>query len=548
MNNHIIKAHWLKVGAFFLAVTLQSCSSGNNGQTSQQAKRDTVSILQIADIHSQLEEHDEFFYENDTPTFRRRGGLDHLKSLADSVRAQNETIVVDGGDLIQGGGASVYSQGSIFPPLVNEMGYDITIPGNWGVVYGKDRMMDIMGQYEADVLAANIHHESNGERIFQPHTVKEVNGLKLGFIGYDDPDVPTRQNPAFSEGLQFTDLKSSLPDLITKLKEERGVDVLFLITHMGISKQVALGDDPMVEGVDYILGNDTHERIREPLDRNYAKVVEPGAFGSFAGRLDLISRGDSVVDTRYELMEVDPKQYPADQEMANLIDSLKAPYQDTLNRVLGYTKTPLYRYLLTETPMDNMITNAAHWKTGVDVALSNGFRFSTPLAPGEQDSLAITKEDLWSMLPVNNKVKVGRASGQQIRTWLEEELHNVFAEDRSERFGGWLVRFSGMNVKFNSSNPKGERILDITIAGEPLEAKRSYTLSACKRPGAPKDQLCRMPGIQDPKVLDYTMHDAVEQYLAHKGTVSPELEGRAKAVDLQRYALSQMPGADYEFR
>lgn len=532
--------------------SLSACNTASNqsqsANRSSSADTSTISVLQTADYHGQIEEHDEFFWEDNEPVFKRRAGMDHIKSLVDSVRAENPTVLVDGGDMIQGSGASVLSKGEIFPPLVREMDYDVMIPGNWGVVYGKERMMNIMNDYEANVLAANIYHEGTNDLVFKPYWTKEVNGVKLGFIGYDDPDVPTRQNPEFSEGLKFTKLDQNLPKLVDELRNEKDVDVLFVLTHMGISKQTHLANDPMAKGVDYILGNDTHERVRELLEGKYAKVAEPGAFGSFVGRLDLKIADGQLVGHDYDLMEVDPNKYPSNEAMATKIEKVKAPYEDKLNRVLGYTKKPLYRYLIVQNPMDNMITDAAKWKTGVDVALSNGFRFSPPLVPGDKDSVAITKEYLWSMLPVNDQIKVAEASGEQIENWLEEELHNVFADNLMERFGGWFVKFSGMTVRFNSDNAKGERLISVSINGEPLQKDKMYTMSACKRPGDPMDMLCRMDNVKDPEILDYTIHEAVEDYLDHKGTVKPTLDSRAKAVDLGKYALSQLPGTGYEFR
>ena len=36
--------------------------------------------------------------------------------------------------------------------------------------------------------------------------------------------------------------------------------------------------------------------------------------------------------------------------------------------------------------MDNFITDASMWKNDVDIALSNGFRFSPPIVPNETRS------------------------------------------------------------------------------------------------------------------------------------------------------------------
>ena len=73
-------------------------------------------------------------------------------------------------------------------------------------------------------------------------------------------------------------------------------------------------------------------------------------------------------------------------------------------------------------------------------------------------------------------------------------------------------------------------------------------MGACLRRGEPDDMLCRMPGATDPKVLDYTIHDVIEEYLKTKGTVAPKNDGRAKALDLPAPVLSQLPNVNYVFR
>ena len=40
--------------------------------------------------------------------------------------------------------------------------------------------------------------------------------------------------------------------------------------------------------------------------------------------------------------------------------------------------------------MDNMITDAARWKTGADISISNGFRFGNPIVPEDGKSAPIT--------------------------------------------------------------------------------------------------------------------------------------------------------------
>lgn len=509
-----------------------------------------ITILQTADIHGQLDTHPELFWENGRIVFKERGGLSTIKTLFDQERAKNpnRTIIVDGGDLIQGSGYAAFSNGAIFPEIVKKMNYDLLILGNWEVVYGKKSMMDVLNAYDTPVIAQNMYHEKDGKRLFPPYWIKEIEGIKLGFIGINDPDVPLRQNPIFSEGMTFSGLDENTVKLIDALKNEKNVTVLFLVTHMGIFKQVELANNEMAKNVDYILGNDTHERVRKPIEGKYAKVTEPGAFGSFVGKLNLYFVDGKLVKDDYELMDVDPEKYAADAEIQALVDKAKAPYEEHLETVIGYTRTPMYRYLTVENPTDNFITDAARWKTGADIAISNGFRFGNPIVPVNGKPAPITRANLWNLIPVNEMIKTGKATGKQIKAWLEREMHNTFAQNPTERFGGWLVRFSGMQVNFNSQAPKGKHINSVIVKGKEMQDDAYYTISACVRPGDPLDNLCRIPNVKDVKIKDYTIHDVLEEYLKLKSPISPKLDGRAYADDLGPNSFSTVQGTEYKFQ
>ncbi|MBJ7881386.1 bifunctional metallophosphatase/5'-nucleotidase [Gelidibacter salicanalis] len=534
-----------------LMVTVACKTEASNAVASNVIAKDTLSItiLQTADIHGQLDTHPELFWENDQVVFKNRGGLANIKTLFDQERQKNpnRTIIVDGGDLIQGSGYTALSEGKVMPNIIKNMGYDVIIPGNWEVVYGKDIMMNVMQDYGTEVIVQNMYHEANEEPLFPASWVKEIEGVRIGFVGINDPDVPVRQNPIFSEGIGFSGLDADLKTMIDAFKINEEVNVLFLVTHIGIFKQVELASNPIAENVDYILGNDTHERVRELIVGKYAKVTEPGAFGSFVGKLTLHFVDGKLVGDDYELMDVDPEVYKADETLQALIDEEKAPYKDYLETVVGHTSTPIYRYLTVENPMDNMITDAARWKTGADIAISNGFRFGNPIVPEDGNPAAITRANLWNLLPVNEPVKTGRATGKQIKDWLEKEMHNAFSQNPTERFGGWLVRFSGMKVSFSSQNERGHRISSVIVKGEEMKDDDYYTVSACVRPGDPLDNLCRMPNVKDVEVKDYTIHEAVEEYLQKNSPVSPTLEGRAYCEYLGTYSFSTVPGSAYKF-
>ena len=517
------------------------------------AKR--ITLLHTADIHSQLLIHDEFFVENGKNVYKKRGGFATLKTMINTIRNKNKanTLLVDGGDCFQGSGVAALSEGKAIIPLMNNIGYDIMLPGNWEVVYGKEMMMKDMFAYDGVKVCANMYHKTNdvfnGDLIFPPYFVKYIGGIKIGFIGYNDPLTPKRQSPAYSDGIQFTMPETNVAKYIKILREYELCDMVFLLTHMGLAQQVGLANLTEVKGVDYILGADTHERVRTPIQGKYTKVTEPGAFGSFIAQLDIVVENGEVKDHVYQLHDVDPEIYKEDEEMKRLVEKAREPYKKELDRVIGKTKTPLMRYYVIETAMDNFITDAIMWKFNPDIALSNGFRFCPPLVPDAQKGEAdITVDYLWNMLPVDSEAKTGKITGKQLLGWMEKELQNAFAKDPGKRFGGWVVRFKGMEVNFTINNEFGKRVNWIKVGGKPLDIEKIYSFVACEREGDPDTTICRVEGVSEPKKLGASLHSVIEEYLKVHSPISPKLEGRCTATDAPNTLLTQLMGVGYEFR
>ena len=511
-----------------------------------------LTILHTSDIHGQLETHDEFFWEDGRAVFRKRGGFATLRTLISSVRreARGAVLLVDGGDTLHGSAVAVLSEGRAIVPLINRLGYDLLLPGNWEVVYGKTAMMRDFRMYSAAKVCANMFHTAgDGQRlIFPPYHVFNLGGIRAGFIGYNDPFTGTRQSPDYSRGIRFARPEESVARYVRILREEHGCTLVFVLSHFGLTQQLHLANQPYAEGVDYVLGGDTHERTREPLQGRFARVTEPGAFGSFLGRLDLVLENGRVKEESYRLLEVDPARYAEDAEMRTLVAAAKAPYRMQLSKVIGRTTTPLLRYYVLETPLDNLITDALHWRFQTDLVVSQGFRFCPPLVPGPNGSAEITREYLYSALPVDSEVKRGEATGTQIRDWLERELENVFATEAANRFGGWFVRYQGMKVTFRIQATMGNRVQEVMIGGRPLDPQRTYSLLACEREGDPVDTMCRMKGVARPRRVNVRLHRVMEDYLARFSPVAPRIEGRAVAIDAPGPLLSQVEGTPYRFR
>lgn len=513
-----------------------------------------LTLLQTTDVHCQIHPHDELFWENDQMVFRQTAGYAHLATLFEQVRKRNpHTFIVDTGDMFQGSALSVKTTGKAYLPILNALGYDLYLPGNWEVVYYKKNMQTLLGGLDAPKVCANMFHdlgnEKKGELIFPPYYTWSRLGVKIGFLGYTDPLVPLRQSPNYSKGIIYTKPEENLAYYVQVLREQEQCDLVIILAHLGLSQQIALANLPECAGVDYIFGGDTHERVRTPIVCQYAKVVEPGAFGSFVGRLDLEVVDGKIVSHDYRLMEVDPKKYPAHKNIAQLIKQQEAPYAAELNRVVGYSQVPLYRYFVIENTIDTLVLDALAWKTGVEIVLSNGFRFCPPRStPNAQGLIPITEGFIFDMLPVDATVRQAKVTGADLRKWLEKELNNVFAKDAAKRFGGWVVKFKGMEISFYAFAEQGKRVQEVKVNGQLLDDTRQYTVAACERDGDPATMLCRIPDVREGQNLPYTLHVVLKDYLAAHSPVRPVPAGSAKALDAPAHLLTQVTGVDYVFR
>ena len=479
----------------------------SKGSTDTQKK---FSIAFINDIHAQLEPHPELFW-NDEEAERehRAGGLSRIATAFKRLAEERPhgMLKIDGGDTFQGSGPGAWTEGEVVVKPLNALHLDLAIPGNWAVVYGAKQFIKLSEQVNYPMIAANMFHQDSGERVFEPYLVKDINGVKIGLLGVTDPDVPTRQPPHMSEGLTFRAAEVLQPQ-IDKLRNQDKVDVVVLVSHIGLHKAVPLTSK--LRGLDIHLSADTHERTYEPIEVGDVWVVEAGAFGSLVGIMDLTFADGKIVDRRWELIELREKDFPEDEQVKQLVDEALAPHRQRMDREIGHTDIWLERYNVMSTSMDRLIADAVKEAAETDIGLSNGYRFSPPTAPGP-----ITEADLWNWLPIVLDLKVGKTTGKEFMDYWESEFENVFSSDPDRLYGGWLARPStNVDVQFDSTGKAGERLRSLTIDGQRVDPKATYSLAAGSRTGQPEHQIHRVNRCSATRLLDKTTHDAVRSYLS----------------------------------
>lgn len=515
------------LGALITALAVLIVGPNNSRADESKSEPRRVSLVFVNDIHAQLEPHPELFWSGGRDEYVEGvGGLARMATLFNRLRAEraDELVFIDGGDTIQGSGPAAWTEGQVVVEPMNALGLDLAIPGNWSVAYGATAWRDRTADFTYPMIAANMRNKGSDELLFKPYLIKKVSGVKVGFLGFTDPEIPTRQPPHLSEGLALDD-ESILPQYIAELRDEHKVDLLVLVTHIGLPKSIGLADT--LEGVDVILSADTHERVYEPIIRGNTWVVEAGSFASFVGVLDIdVDDDKKIADRSWRLIELRPDLFPEDPAMKKVVDAALAPHRDRMNEVIGQTDSWLARYEVLNTTLDRLITDAFHEAAGAEIALSNGYRFSPPTAPGP-----ITVADLWNWLPIPLELQKGEANGAQIRKYWEGEFQNTLADDPQKLHGGWLGRVSGMTVDFKRNAPEGERVTGASVGDKPLKDDQTYTIAAGLRKGAPADALHRVRGGKNIEQLGMSTHDAIEKYLNRHSPVRSDAAPNIRCVD-----------------
>jgi S-sulfosulfanyl-L-cysteine sulfohydrolase len=516
------------------AIGFASMISGQAG--SQPADPDQgskhVTLLHFTDTHAQLETHPEYV-PGAAPEIQMMGGYARLKTAIERERATRDgaCFLLDGGDEFQGSGPAAWSEGEVVLDPLNAFGIDAFVPGNWEPAYGPERFKQTMARLNCPVICYNLHDEAGGERLFMPAVVIERGGVRVAFVGITDIGASRRQPPAQFRGMDTARIQG-LREFVKDLRVRERPDLVVAISHTGLSIARQMARE--IPEFDVILSGHTHERTSREIIEGNVIVIEPGCFGSFLGRLDLVLKPGGVASHAFRLIPILADRYDEDPHMKALVDKSLAPHRSRMAELAGTTETLLMRYDVLETTVDDFVTDAVREVAGADIGLSNGFRFGAPIVPG-----AVTEADLWNLLPMDARMKAGWVTGQELKSYLENELEMVFAKDPWKLNGGWGVRASGMSMVFRASAEPGRRLVSLKVNGRDTQDDQHYMIASCEREGEPTDVVCRHPGTHDARVLPMTIHQVLRQYLRARPAIAPRREGREIATDLPPTVFSQ---------
>ncbi len=423
--------------------------------------------------------------------YGRLGGFAHLKTLIDRLRGEagsGNSLLLDGGDLMQGSGLAHSMHGEDMVDAANLLGIE-AMTGHWEFTLGEERLLANIKRFKGEFVAQNVFlteeaafndkpaFDKDSGRVFKPVTIKEVGGHRIAVVGQAFPYVPVAHPKRFVPDWTFGIRDAELQKLIDRVRQKDKVDAVILLSHNGMDVDLKLA--AKVSGIDVILGGHTHDAVPTPVTVKNAGgktlVTNAGSAGKFVGVVDLELDKGAVKDVRYHLLPVFAGLLKPHGGMQALIERLRKPHAAALGEKLAVAGDLLYRRGNFNGTMDQLICDALRHSLDAEIALSPGFRWGNTVLPGD----AITMEDVLSETAITYpEVYVVEMTGAQIKAIMEDVCDNLFNPDPFYQQGGDMVRIGGMDYACAPNEKVGKRITDMTLdGGKPLEADKKYKVA-----------------------------------------------------------------------
>ena len=447
--------------------------------------------------------------------YGRMGGLDRVATVIKSIRAArgDNMLLLDGGDTWQGSYTSLKTNGGDMVDAMNALKPD-AMTGHWEFTLGAERVKEIVDALPFAFLGANIFDNEWDEPAFEAVKTFERGGVKIAVIGQAFPYTPIANPswmfPDWSFGIREDGLRGHVEAARTD-----GAGLVILLSHNGFDVDAKLAS--RVPGIDVILTAHTHDAIPEPVQVGKTLLIGSGSSGKFVTRLDLDVQNGAMRGFRHKLIPVFADAITPDNEMAALIDKIREPYVQELQRVVGRTDSTLYRRGSLNGTMDDLICDALLQERDAEIALSPGFRWGPCLVPGQE----ITVEDVYNTCAMSYPAAYRTMmNGKLIKDILEDVADNLFNPDPYLQQGGDMVRVGGLGYAIDPAKLIGERITDMVHlkTGEPIDPARDYVVAGW----ASVNEATEGPPIWD----------VVETYLKSAGPVNIAPNDKIKIAGL----------------
>ena len=459
------------------------------------AQEVNIKLLGTSDVHGRIVP---WSYGADVED--KSGSYAQIATYVKDVRKNNKNVVlVEVGDAIQDNQIDVFAKDKKYykdhpiPKVLNEMKYDIFVLGNHEFNFGMKALDEILKDIKAKKLTANFYHKKNDKRYIDATTIIEKDGVKLGIIGLSTPmSAKFEEDTGNLKDMKFTSPTEEARTQVEKLKA-KGVDAIIVIAHMGIENENKIPDTGMrdvinaVDGIDVVIAGHMHKDVPSETIKN-TLITEPHRYGTVVSEVDLtfdINDKKEVKLVKKESKTVPVKALEADKK----IEEIYKPYHEKLrelnNVVIGQTanemvpqetKHGVSAAFSKDTGLSSFINDVEQHYSGADVVT-----FSFDHQKARMDKGDIKKKDIiFNYRYAGGDVTVYELTGKQLKEYMEwsanyfdtiqpgDTEYRYNAERKKSKYVTYDI-FGGVNYKIDLRNPKGSKIVDLTLAdGKPV--------------------------------------------------------------------------------
>ena len=459
------------------------------------AQEVNIKLLGTSDVHGRIVP---WSYGADIED--KSGSYAQIATYVKDVRKNNKNVVlVEVGDAIQDNQVDVFAKDKKYykdhpiPKVLNEMNYDIFVLGNHEFNFGMKALDEILKDIKAKKLTANFYHKKNDKRYIDATTIIEKDGVKLGIIGLSTPmSAKFEEDTGNLKDMKFTSPTEEARTQVEKLKA-KGVDAIIAVTHMGIDNENNISDTGMrdvinaVDGIDVVIAGHMHKDVPSETIKN-TLITEPHRYGTVVSEVDLtfdINDKKEVKLVKKESKTVPVKALEADKKIVEIYKPYHEKLRELNNVVIGQTENEMVPQetkhgvsaaFSKDTGLSSFINDVEQHYSGADVVT-----FSFDHQKARMDKGDIKKKDIiFNYRYAGGDVTVYEMTGKQLKEYMEwsanyfdtiqpgDTEYRYNAERKKSKYVTYDI-FGGVNYKIDLRNPKGSKIVDLTLAdGKPV--------------------------------------------------------------------------------
>ncbi|MEG0817678.1 bifunctional metallophosphatase/5'-nucleotidase [Cetobacterium sp.] len=411
-------------------------------------------------------------------------GIARVATIAkalDQDKNNGKVLLVDAGDTMHGTTFATLTKGEAMVEAMNEAGFDFATLGNHDFNYGQERLEELLSMQKYKTLAANVIDKTTGKPLAGTYEVRKIDGVKVGFFGLATPETYFKTNPKNIENITIEDPIATAKSVVAQMKKDK-VKFIVAIAHLGDDESTArklqsVGLAEAVPEINLIIDGHSHTELKEKKMVNGVTIVQTGEYSKNVGvvKVDLDKLKDRNASIDYTLYTKDiilngDNPVVEDADVKEKIDEISRKQEMITSVKVGESPILLQGnrdFVRTgETNLSQLITDSMLWKTGADVAITNGGGIRASINPGE-----VTVGDIISVLPFGNYVVTKEVKGSDLQKAVENGLRTY-----PESLGA-MTQVAGMTVKFNVKNPAYRKVLEIRVGDEKLDPNKNYVVA-----------------------------------------------------------------------